>query len=481
VRTRSGNARGGVRAGITIAAAVAAMAGTLAPAAAATQAAAATTATQNVFPGAPAISSWGWNPSGENGDGTTTPKATPEPVLGLPSSHGLQVRAIQLASSPLAQTNAALLTNGTVWAWGRNSFGELGDGTTTDRHTAVQVAGLTGITQIALGTFHMMAVGAGGTVWSWGNNDYGQLGNGTTTSRDVPGQVPGLTGVTQLAGGANYSLALRSNGTVLAWGDNSGGQLGDGTTTSRDVPGQVPGLTGIIQVAAADRTSYALRSDGTLLAWGSGYLGNGQTATTTPVAVPLAGVTQVATSGGDTLAIVGSSGQVWSWGINLSGEIGDGTANVPRTSPVKINLSGITQVSEGLDASMAVRSDGSLFAWGANSLFNLGLGGSVGYALVPTLVSYLTNVTMVAEGHEGGIAAGQYDAATIPSVIGDTQSEASTALQAAGFALGRVSQVVDITCEFIGEVKTQSPAAGTLARLGTSVNVAIGKPGGKCL
>ena len=87
----------------------------------------------------------------------------------------------------------------------------------------------------------MMAVGAGGTVWSWGNNDYGQLGNGTMTSRDVPGQVPGLTGVTQLAAGSDYSLALRSNGTVLAWGDNSGGQLGDVLTTSRTSPGRYPG------------------------------------------------------------------------------------------------------------------------------------------------------------------------------------------------------------------------------------------------
>jgi beta-lactam-binding protein with PASTA domain len=90
-------------------------------------------------------------------------------------------------------------------------------------------------------------------------------------------------------------------------------------------------------------------------------------------------------------------------------------------------------------------------------------------------------VTEIALGYESGLTFGRYDAATVPSVIGLDQSEAATTLQAAGFALGRVSQIVDITCEYIGEVKTQTPAAGTLARLGTAVSIGIGKPGGKCL
>jgi hypothetical protein len=243
----------------------------------------------------------------------------------------------------------------------------------------------------------------------------------------------------------------------------------------------VPGLTGITQVSAGDGLSYALRSDGTLFAWGSGVLGTGSAKAYTPVTVPLAGVTQVSTSGDDTLAVAGPSHAVYAWGFNFGGEIGNGTQHVEQDTPVQLNLSGVIGVSEGLSASAAIRSDGSLFTWGVNGLFELGIGGNPDNQLIPVQVSYLSNVSQVALGNEGGLAVGRYDAAAVPSVVGFSQSDASATLQAAGFVLGRVALVVDLTCEFIGEVKTQTPAAGTLARLGTAVNVTIGKPGGKCL
>ena len=475
-----GTARRGVHMVLTFAVvAAAAVAGTAAPAAPAT---AAPAAGQSVGPGPTAVFSWGWNQDGENGDGTTDHRATPGPVLGLPSVHGLQIAVKQLASAHNSQGRAVLLADGTVYTWGFNAFGELGDGTTTERHTPVLVPGLSGVTQIAQGTSHMLAAGAGGVVWAWGDNEYGQLGDGTTTSRKSPVPVPGLTGITQLAAGDYHSLALRSDGTVLSWGRNDYGDLGTGTTTSRTSPGPVPGLTGIIQVAAGGAASYALRSDGTLFAWGGGILGNGSnTVNPVPVTVPLAGVTQVTTSGDDTLAIAGPSHTVYAWGNNFGGEVGNGTQHVQQLIPAQVNLSGVIGVSEGDWSSAAIRSDGSLFTWGANGLFNLGTGGNPDNQLIPIQVAYLSNVSQVVLGYEGGLAVGRYDAATVPSVIGFTQSEASAALQAAGFALGRVVLVVDLTCEFIGEVKTQTPAAGTLARLGTAVNVTIGKPGGKCL
>src|SRR5205823_4386993 len=176
--------------------------------------------------------------------------------------------------------------------------------------------------------------------------------------------------------------------------------------------GPVPGLTGIIQVAAAGDVSYALRSDGTLFAWGGGILGIGSnTVNTVPVTVPLAGVTQVATGGADTLAIAGPNHTVYAWGYNFAGEIGNGTQHVQQLTPAQLNLSGVIQVSEGQWASAAIRSDGSLFTWGGNGLFNLGTGGNPDNQLVPAQVIYLSNVSQVALGNEGGLAVGRYGAA----------------------------------------------------------------------
>ena len=112
----------------------------------------------------------------------------------------------------------ALKSDGTVWAWGYNGCGQLGDGSTTNRLTPVQVSGLTGVVAIAGGGSHSLALKSDGTVWAWGCNDYGQLGDGTTTNRLTPVQVSGLTGVVAIAGGGAHSLALKSDGTVWAWG-----------------------------------------------------------------------------------------------------------------------------------------------------------------------------------------------------------------------------------------------------------------------
>jgi alpha-tubulin suppressor-like RCC1 family protein len=467
-----GRARRGVQAVTIIAAAAVA-----AIAAAAGPAAAAPAAGQTVVATLPGVLGWGLNPRGEVGNGTTDREATPVPTS-LPALASTSVRQIAMGlDTPDA---AALMADGTVDAWGLGLYGELG-GSITERHIPAPVAGLTGITQIADGATCMLAVGAGGVVWDWGSNGFGQLGDGTTTSHFQPALVPGLTGITQVAATDDHVIALRSNGTVVTWGSNAQGQLGDGTTTDHHTPVTVPGLTGITQVASGKYMGYALRADGTLFAWGSGYLGNGTTGSATPVPVPLSGVTQVATSGFDTLAIAGPSATVYSWGLNDAGEIGDGSTNIPRGTPVPLNLTGVTQVAEGRFFAAAVRSDGSLFVWGENDQLQLGLGGGAVTRALPVQDVYLSNVSQVALGDYSGLAFGRYDAATIPSVIGDTQSGAATALQAAGFALGRVSQVVDITCDYIGEVKTQGPAAGTLARLGTAVNIGIGKPGGKCL
>lgn len=135
----------------------------------------------------------------------------------------------------------ALKNDGTVWAWGDNYYGQLGDGTTTERHAPVQVTGLAGVTAIAAGGGHTVALRNDGTVWAWGDNYYGQLGDATATESHTPVQVTGLSGVTAIAGGGAHTVALKSDGTVWSWGDNSYGQLSDGTTTQRLTPVPVTG------------------------------------------------------------------------------------------------------------------------------------------------------------------------------------------------------------------------------------------------
>src|SRR5262249_3375351 len=152
--------------------------------------------------------------------------------------------------------DAAVLADGRLATWGYNFWGQIGDGTTLLRSTPVVVTGLTGITQVANGETHMLALDSTGKVWSWGSNHYGELGNGTTSqvvgSNPTPVPVPGLTGVIQIAAGTNDSFALRSDGTVWAWGINTKGQLGDGTTVNRVSPERLPGLAGITKIFAGD-------------------------------------------------------------------------------------------------------------------------------------------------------------------------------------------------------------------------------------
>jgi alpha-tubulin suppressor-like RCC1 family protein len=263
-----------------------------------------------------AVLGWGGNPTGQLGDGTTTNRSTPVQVTGLGPGSG--VVAIVTGNG----FTLALKSDGTVLAWGNNADGRLGDGTTTQRNAPVQVTGLgsgSGVVTIAAGFSHSVAVKADGTVLAWGNNASGQLGDGTTTQRNTPVQVSGLgvgSGVVAVAGGSGglHTLALKSDGTVLAWGNNATGQLGDGTTTSRTTPNQVTGLgpgSGVVAIAAGGSHSLALRADGTVLAWGSnanGQVGDGTLETRLiPVRVsnlgPGSGIASIAAGGSHSLAV----------------------------------------------------------------------------------------------------------------------------------------------------------------------------------
>jgi hypothetical protein len=205
---------------------------------------------------------------------------------------------------------------------------------------------------------------------------------------------------------------------------------------------------------------------------------------TTPVPVPgLTGVTQISSSTYATLALSGQNGAVWGWGPNYHGELGDGTTTAHYT-PELTGQSGVTQISAGSLETAAISFTGAVFVWGENTSGQLGIGSQDGNIHPsPVQVRALAGATQIlaAVDHVLAVASSSAAQTGVPSLIGDVQSTAAQELREAGFVLGRVSTVVDLTCEYIGVVKGQSPVAGTQEPPGTAVNIAIGKAGGKCL
>ena len=360
-------------------------------------------------------------------------------ALGLLALAPVAASAADIATPMIAAKyyhSLALKSDGTVWAWGQNTYGQVGDGTTTNKRTPVQVSGLNGVTAVAAGEYHSLALKSDGTVWAWGENGHGQLGDGTTTDSGAPVQVKGaggagsLSGVAVIAsGGHGHSLALKSDGTVWAWGYNYAGQLGDGTTTDSSTPVQVLGaggegfLSGVTAISTGRGHSLALKNDGTVWAWGYnvyGQLGDGTAGLSTnkglPVQVmasadvPLSGVTAIGGGYMYSLALK-SDGTVWAWGWNHQGELGDGTADSYKTSPVQVSgpggtgfLSGVTAIAAGYSNSLALKSDGTVWAWGYNYAGQLGDGTNTNknspvQVLGPGGAGHLSGVTAVAAGY----------------------------------------------------------------------------------
>jgi len=315
--------------------------------------------------------SWGSNSSGSLGRGNTTNSNTAVPVQGLTD-------AVAIAGGHALHA-LALRQNGTVVAWGRNFNGELGDGTTTQRNSPVPVQNLTNVIAIAVGgnistNGHSLALRNDGTVWAWGVNNAGQLGNATTIQSTVPVQVQNLNNVIAIAAGSQYSLALRNDGTVWAWGMNTSGQLGNGTNVSSTTPVQVQGINNVTAISARSDHSMALRNDGTVWTWGnngSGRLGNGLTTNSNiPVqALGLSNMTSVSAGTSNSFAIR-NDGTTWAWGNTPLGNGGTGS-----TVPIQINnLNNVTMISSRSTHNLAIRDDGYVLAWHCNCTGELGDG-----------------------------------------------------------------------------------------------------------
>ena len=236
----------------------------------------------------------------------------------------------------------ALKKDGTVWAWGKNYYGQFGDGTMTNSNTPVQINGLTDVKAISAGAYNTVALKNDGTVWACGLNSSGQLGDGTMTDSYIPVQVSDLTGITAISAGfVSHAVALKSDGTVWAWGSNSYGELGDGTTAGRNIPVQVIGdLTDVTAISAGESHTVALKNDGTVWDWGRNnyfQLGDGtDTNRNTPIQViGLRADGKAITAGALHTVAIKNDGTVWAWGLNNYGQLGDGTT-VDSYTPIQV-------------------------------------------------------------------------------------------------------------------------------------------------
>jgi len=324
----------------------------------------------------------------------------------------------------------ALSSTGQMLAWGDDTYGELGNGTSntsTSIPVAVRLPSGTTVTAIAGGGAHSLALTSTGQVLAWGDNYYGQLGNNSTTNSSTPVTVslPLGTAVTAIAAGSGHSLALTSTGKVLAWGYNGTGQLGNGSTTDSSTPVAV-GIrlgTTVAAIAGGFNHSLALTSTGQVLAWGynaDGELGNGTTTNfSTPVPVTLPSgtlVTAIAGGGYHSLALT-STGRVLAWGQNTYGQLGNGTITSSST-PVAVNLpfgTTVTVIAAGGAHNLALTSSGRVLAWGDNLSGQLG-NGTTTSSDIPVLVNGFAAAVALGGGGGHSLAIQLLTVAVFPAV-----------------------------------------------------------------
>ncbi|MDP4201347.1 MAG: gliding motility-associated C-terminal domain-containing protein [Bacteroidota bacterium] len=352
----------------------------------------------------PAISSaqtlwaWGENALGELGDGTLIGKTTPIQI-------GTLHEWIKIASS--GNHTIAIKKDGTLWGWGTNSTGELGNGTTMNEKAPIQIGTASDWDQISAAYSFFVAIKKDGTLWAWGSNSDGQLA--ANKDESVPTQIGSSGGWTQISAGFSYVVALKKDGTLWAWGNNGNGQLGIGAgiITHSNTPIQIGNSTDWMQVSAGAQHILALKKDGTLWSWGSN--GNGQLGLGmySPRNMP----TQVGTStdwsqisaGWDHSLAIKKDGSLWVWGGNYDGQLGDSTT-VSESTPIQIcEADAWSQISAGIRHSLAIKKNGTLWAWGMNNNSQLGDGTTVN-KIIPIQVGSAVGWIQVSAGDGQTIA-----------------------------------------------------------------------------
>ena len=343
---------------------------------------------------------WGTNYYGQLGNDSTDDAHLP---INMHNLKGIK----QLSAG--CYHGLALMNNGTMKSWGADDYGMLGNGSPTgDIHVPTKIDGINNVKAVSAGCAHSLALKENGTVWAWGYNVSGGLGDGNAPNNsDVPVKVKNLGDVVSITAGDDFSVALKRNGTVWTWGQNNAGQLGQGQSGgSNDLPGKVTGLKNVRKISTYASASHvlALLENGSVRTWGvndNGQLGDGSLDDAdSPVRVVTIANNIKAVAGGYYYSLVlTEQGVVWGWGQNSTGELGDGTL-VDKPAPVKVERLGkVKAIAAGEHHSLALKPDGTLRAWGRNSYGGLGDGTDVTRTL-PVRVKFLTNVKQIDVGYD---------------------------------------------------------------------------------
>lgn len=321
---------------------------------------------------------WGRNSNGGLGDNSTTNRSSAVQITG----GGPIWKQVATSNSSIANFSGGIKTDGTLWMWGYNLDGCLGDNSLTTRSSPVQtVSAGTNWKQLAVSAAHSAAIKTDGTLWLWGFNNSGQLGDGTVTRRSSPVQtISAGTNWSYVSAGSGQVTAIKSDGTLWLWGNNDNGELGDNSITHRSSPVQtVSGGNNWAQVSAGLNNVAAIKTDGSLWIWGDNFFGQLGSGNLTKQSSPVQTV-----SGGNNwksvalgryhAAAVKTDGTLWLWGSNITGQLGDNT-RTHRSSPVQ-TVSGGTDwstVSAG-NLTVATKTDSTLWVWGNNNSGALGTG-----------------------------------------------------------------------------------------------------------